>query len=81
MNVILTEPAQKDINALSQDMRNRVIAELLNIAAGNVRLEKLKEPPPRGKVRVGDYRIVMALNSSKALAEVVKVKHRREVYR
>ncbi|MDQ7827197.1 MAG: type II toxin-antitoxin system RelE/ParE family toxin [Candidatus Eremiobacteraeota bacterium] len=81
MNVILTGPAQKDINALAPLVKKRVQKELVNIASGNARLEKLAEPPPRWKVRVGEYRIVLTLDASRATATILKVKHRREVYR
>lgn len=35
----------------------------------------------RYRLRQGDYRILYSINDSKTLVEVVKIAHRREVYR
>jgi hypothetical protein len=51
--MVITGPAQKDINGLPSAVKGRVIAELARISAGTARIEKMKEPPPRWKVRVG----------------------------
>jgi mRNA-degrading endonuclease RelE of RelBE toxin-antitoxin system len=79
VSTVITGPAQKDINTLPAGVRSRVIVELARIAAGTARIEKMKEPPPRWKVRVGDYRIILSIDEG--AVTILKVKHRREVYR
>jgi mRNA interferase RelE/StbE len=43
--------------------------------------EKLSGTEPLYRIRVGDYRIVYAVEDERLLVLVVKVGHRREVYR
>ncbi len=43
--------------------------------------EKLSGPDQLYRIRAGDYRIVYAVDDDRMLVLVVKVGHRREVYR
>lgn len=43
--------------------------------------EKLSGESERYRIRQGDYRIVYGIDDSARLVEVVKIGHRREVYR
>ena len=43
--------------------------------------EKLSGGNERYRVRVGDFRIVYGIDDSRRLVDVVKIGHRREVYR
>lgn len=80
--VVLTGRATKFIERLEQRDRARVITAL--------RLLEL-EPRPRQaarltdsgdyRVRVGDYRIIYGINDRMLVVKVVRVGHRREVYR
>ncbi len=42
-------------------------------------IKKLKEGIYR--IRVGDYRIVYSIDDTTKIVEIIKVKHRKEVYR
>jgi len=74
--------AVKDIEALPQKDRRRLITRIQGLAAN---------PRPGGceklsghelyRVRQGDYRIVYAVQDPGLLIVVIKVGHRREVYR
>ncbi|MFM8826988.1 MAG: type II toxin-antitoxin system RelE family toxin [Actinomycetota bacterium] len=80
--VIVTGRARKFIERLEQRDRARIITAL--------RLLEL-EPRPRQvarlsdtgeyRVRVGDYRIIYEINDRVLVVKVVRVGHRREVYR
>lgn len=72
----------KQIGGLQPRDRDRVDAAILALR---------EDPRPQGsrklsgreeyRVRVGDYRIVYALDDEAELVEILRVAHRREVYR
>lgn len=75
--------------SVAKDLRGIPSADLRRILA---RIETLREEPrPAGseklsaqeryRVRQGDYRILYAVLDSEVIVEIVKVGHRREVYR
>ena len=43
--------------------------------------EKLSGEAERYRIRLGDYRIVYGIDDSAHVVEIVKIGHRREVYR
>ncbi len=67
---------------LSSEIYDRVDAAILALAdnprpSGCTRLKGREE----WRVRVGDYRIVYAIDDDRRLVEILKVAHRRDVYR
>jgi mRNA interferase RelE/StbE len=82
--LLLRASAGKEIEAISPKReRQRIVARIRRLA---------DEPRPRGaqklaghrdryRIRQGPYRIVYAVNDAAAEVVVVKVGHRREVYR
>jgi mRNA interferase RelE/StbE len=81
--VQLTRPAEKDLDALPANIYHaaeRKIDQLAvdPFAAG---LRKLSGRPERWRVRVGDYRIIVTLDRAAQMITVIRVRHRREVYR
>jgi mRNA interferase RelE/StbE len=81
MEVILSAPAKKDLRKLFRDIRSLVDHELKKIREEYAHIEKMALPPPRWKVRVGEYRIILTLDKKTSTATVLKVKHRKDVYR
>jgi mRNA interferase RelE/StbE len=74
--------AEKDIRALPAEARGRVITRIRALAG---------DPRPPGatkltgrdawRLRVGTYRIVYLIEDHELIIEVVRVAHRRDVYR
>jgi len=74
--------AEKDVEALALKDRRRVASRMRALA---------DDPRPRGseklsgeekyRLRQGDFRIVYLINDERSLVTVVKVGHRRDVYR
>jgi len=81
--VIISRASQKVINRLDGDMHSRIIRKLETIEDNPrpVGIEKLAGPDNLYRVRVGDWRIVYAIQDRNLVVLVVKVAHRREVYR
>jgi len=81
-NLVTKKSAERELRAIpKQDMR-RVVTGIQGLA---------QQPRPAGceklsgqeryRVRQGDYRIIYAVNDELRTVEIVKIGHRREVYR
>jgi mRNA interferase RelE/StbE len=73
----------KQIGSLQPRDRNRVDAAILALEEdpwphGSTKLQGRQD---EYRIRVGDYRIVYAVDDEAELVEVLRVAHRREVYR
>ena len=81
--VILTAQAEKDLKKLSRIVLER-IANSLRTLQENPRpmgVKKLQGEKDAYRVRAGDYRIVYRIVDQEVLVVVIKIAHRREVYR
>lgn len=77
--------AERQLSKLDRPVQNRIKTYLQNIA-------ELKTPTSKGKAlqgnfakywryRVGDYRLICQIKNSELIIVVVKIGHRREVYK
>ncbi len=80
--VDIVSRAEKDLDALPQRTYRRVYAAIVALAI---------EPRPMGvkkltgsaryRIRVGDYRVIYEIEDAVLVVQVVRVDHRRNVYR
>ncbi len=75
--------ARRELAALPPKDRNRVDKRILSLAENPrpVGSKKLAGEEDLYRLRVGDYRIIYQVQDKVLLVLVVKVGHRREVYR
>lgn len=73
----------KELARLPGDMHRRVIRKLDALEANPrpVGVEKLSGTEDLYRVRVGDWRIVYAIRDRELVVIVIRIGHRREVYR
>lgn len=79
----LTRQALKQIESLDPKTRKRV-ARRIDVLAGNPRprgCTKLAGDSNAYRIRVGSHRVLYEVDDDKVLVLVVRVGHRREVYR
>ena len=82
--LLVKRSAAKEIEAISQKRdRERVMATIGTLAenprpAGSA---KLAGRDDRYRIRVGNYRVLYSIEDAALIVWVVKVGHRREVYR
>ncbi len=81
--IIISKSVQKQIDALPDEMSDRVAEKLQQLAeeprpAGVV---KLKGSDNEYRIRVGDYRIRYEIDDRDKSIRLLQCKHRREVYR
>ena len=82
---ILVKPsAKKEIDAVGQKKdRQRIVLRIQSLGE-NPRpsgCEKLAGHLDRYRIREGNYRILYSIDDEKLLVDVVKVGHRKDVYR
>ena len=81
--VVFTRSARKELESLPGTIAARIVATSERLAA---------EPRPTGarklrggadlwRVRVGDYRVVYAINDADRVVDVRVVRHRKDAYR
>lgn len=81
--VLLKPSAKKALDSLPRPAKIRVI-ETLEKLAGNPRFHgviKLESDADLYRVRVGNYRVVFTIEDDRLVVLVLKIGHRREVYR
>jgi mRNA interferase RelE/StbE len=81
--VLFQSSAARQVRKLTPDLQKRIVAKAEALAADPrpPGCEKLQSPTPFWRVRIGDYRIVYEIKDDVLLVLVVRVAHRREVYR
>ena len=81
--IVVTPEARRNLLALPKDVLRRVDACILALgqAPRPPRTRRIKGGPDLWRVRVGDYRIIYAIEDDKLLIVVIRIGHRREVYR
>lgn len=79
----LTRKAQSQIGSLPRDLRRRVVTKVDALATSPRAscVEKLSGEEKKYRTRVGDYRILYDVNDETSVVVVLRVGHRRDVYR
>ena len=78
-----TASAGRDFSKLSRDIQQR-IASRIDALARQPRprgVEKMEGHETRYRIRVGDYRVIYEIQDKILLVLIVRIGHRREVYR
>ena len=83
--VEFVKSAQKEFDRLAAKLQVKM-AEALSMLAQNpfselLRVKKLKGVDDLYRIRVGDYRVVYEIRNEQLIVLVVKIGHRRDIYR
>ena len=78
-----TSSATRDFSKLTEDIRQRLMPKIDALAHDPrpMGVQKLQGRENRYRIRVGDYRIVYEIQDEILVVLIVRVGHRREVYR
>ncbi len=81
--VLLEHAAERDLKRLSAEDYHRIIPHLKALAHDPRPSDCRKLSGSRGdwRIRVGDYRAVYEIDDKARVVRIMRVRHRREVYR
>jgi mRNA interferase RelE/StbE len=81
--VTFARSARKELEALDPPLAARVLAriEALAIDPWPAGARKLRGAQRLWRIRIGDYRIVYSVDGGQHVVDIVRVRHRRDVYR
>ena len=80
-DVIFSDKALKQLKKMERDVQERIIAVLERIRIRPEDYVQKLVGDKAYKVRVGDYRILMDIDNNELRILVLKVAHRKNVYR
>jgi mRNA interferase RelE/StbE len=82
-SVNLKPRAERDLDKLPIQIARRVWQKLLNLELEPRPLGciKLEGEPDAYRIRIGDYRVIYLIDDSQKTVEVIRIAHRREIYR
>jgi mRNA interferase RelE/StbE len=81
-SVALKPSARKELERLPAKLIERIFPKLEGLASEPrpAGCKKLKGGQREWRIRVGDYRVVYAVDDDKLLVSVTRIRHRSEVY-
>lgn len=83
--VLFTKSADREYRALPVAVRKKVdeVLEILRVnpVSEILRIRKLRGRQAHYRVRLGDYRILYGVEADRLIVTVIRVGHRRDVYR
>lgn len=82
-SVEVAPKAEAQIKALPRAEAKRIVAKLAQLAANPrpPKSEQLSGSPPFRRVRVGDYRVIYAVDDTARIVIIARVRHRKDAYR
>jgi mRNA interferase RelE/StbE len=79
--VTLAPSADRDLKALTPDVRERISEAIDGLVGQSGDVRKLKGRPAEYRLRVGDYRVLFERQTDSRVVLVHRIAHRREAYR
>ena len=78
-----TVSALREFRSLEPKVQHRISAQIAELSESPfpAGVKKLQGEPNHWRIRVGDYRIVYRMEKHRLVIVVVRIGHRREVYR
>ena len=81
--LLIERAAERDLKALATEIFQRIIPRIRAL---------VENPRPAGchkitgskndwRIRIGDYRVIYEVDDKRRLVKVMRIRHRREVYR
>lgn len=80
--VVVSKSAAKELSKLPSTVNNRVIKAVMELS-DNPRPQgskKLKGGSENWRIRIGDYRVVYAIDDEILIVDIRKVGHRKDIY-
>ena len=79
--IIFSNKAKKQLFKLEKSIQRRIIAALERIRIRPESYITKLVGDPGYKLRIGDYRVIMDIDKGKLLILVIKIGHRKKIYK
>jgi mRNA interferase RelE/StbE len=81
--VEFTTSAAREFRALDRQLQRRVSAKIADLVEDPIPLgaRKFQGADDHWRIRVGDYRVIYRIERQRVVIVIVRIGHRREVYR
>jgi len=79
--ILLEQAAERDLKKLSSEMFNRIIPRIKELAKNPQRSRKITGSKNDWRIRVGNYRIIYEIDARAEIIRVMRIRHRKDVYR
>jgi len=81
--IVFARSARKELQALDPTIARRVLRRIEALAAAPrpSGCKKLEGSDNLWRIRIGDWRVIYAIDDGKRLVDVSAVRHRRDAYR
>ncbi len=79
----VTKATKRDLNKIPEDFLKRIDKKILSLANDPYPhdAKKIKGMDDLYRVRVGDYRILYLIENEKLVILIVRIRHRKDVYK
>lgn len=82
MKISFSKSAEKEILSLDRTLSQRIFKKINLLAKNPFGKGSIKLGGGKGyRIRVGDYRVVYMIDANKKEVVIIKIRHRREVYK
>lgn len=82
MKLLLTAQARKELDKIDDKTALRISQKLYRLEINPYGLSSQKLEGGKGyRIRIGDYRVVYAINKEKKMILIIKIRHRKNIYR
>ena len=83
--IFFKKSASKELKELSGEVREKILESLetlrVNPFSDLIKFKKIKAKENLYRIRVGDYRVVYSIERNDLIIIVIKIGHRKDVYR
>ena len=79
--ILFSDKARKQIKKLEKSLQKRIISTLERIRIRPESYVTKLVGDPGYKLRVGDYRIIMDIDKKKIIILILKIGHRKNIYK
>ena len=78
--ILFSDKALKQLKNMERDVQERIIAAMERVRIKPAKYVTKLVGDPGYKLRVGDYRVIMDIDSKKLQVLVLKIGHRKNIY-
>ena len=78
--ILFSDKALKQLKKMERDVQERIIAAMERVRIKPEKYVTKLVGDPGYKLRVGDYRVIMDIDSKKLQVLVLKIGHRKNIY-